>query len=99
MSDPRVERMMKALEAQLAPTQLDVKDDSAHHAGHAGAAQHGGGHFTVFIVSSEFDGKSTLQRHQMVYQALGSLMQTDIHALIIRASTPSETLSFHDKQD
>lgn len=96
MSDPRIERMIKALEARLAPSHLHVQDDSAQHAGHAGAAQHGGGHYTVSLVSAEFDGKSTLQRHQMVYQALGSLMQTDIHALIIRASTPSETLSSHD---
>lgn len=86
----RIDRIRASLEAELTPTALEIHDDSAAHAGHAGAAQHGGGHYSVLIVSSLFAGKTLVQRHQMVYRALGSLMQTDIHALIIKASTPDE---------
>lgn len=91
MSDSRLARIQEALQLALNPIHLEIQDDSAHHAGHAGVAQHGGGHYTARIVSAEFEGLSTVRRHQMVYQALGRLMQTDIHALIIQAFTPSET--------
>lgn len=74
----------------LAPTHIDIRDDSAQHAGHAGA-QGGGGHFHMTIVSSQFAGKRTLERHRMVYDALGVLMKNDIHALSIDAKTPEET--------
>lgn len=86
----RIDRIRASLEAELTPTALEIHDDSAAHAGHAGASQHGGGHYSVLIVSSLFAGKTLVQRHQMVYRALGSLMQTDIHALIIKACTPDE---------
>lgn len=89
MSD-RVEKIRSVLQEALTPVQLDIGDDSAAHAGHAGAMQSGGGHFSTFIVADAFEGKSQVQRHQMVYRALGDLMQTDIHALIIRALTPTE---------
>lgn len=75
--------------AVLAPQQLEILDESHKHAGHAGARS-GGGHFKLTIVSSLFDGKGLLQRHRMVYDALGSAMQTDIHALTIKALTPEE---------
>ena len=78
---------MNALLTQaLTPDELKITDDSHLHAGHAGARS-GKGHFTVKITSSTFEGKSTLQQHQMVYQALGAMMQTDIHALIIKSET------------
>jgi len=86
----RIDRIRASLESELAPTILEIHDDSAAHAGHAGSVQHGGGHYSVLIVSAHFAGKRQVQRHQMVYQALGSLMQTDIHALIIKAHTPDE---------
>ncbi|MEY4685872.1 MAG: hypothetical protein RLZ25_2331 [Pseudomonadota bacterium] len=86
----RIDRIRLSLEAVLAPASLEIHDDSAAHAGHAGSAQHGGGHYSVLIVSTLFAGKTLVQRHQMVYRALGSLMQTDIHALIIKAHTPDE---------
>ena len=86
----RLDRIRASLEAELTPTALEIHDDSAAHAGHAGAAHHGGGHYSVLIVSSLFAGKTLVQRHQMVYRALGSLMQTDIHALIIKAHTHDE---------
>lgn len=71
----------------LSPTHLELIDASAAHAGHA---QAGAGHFYLTIVSLAFAGKSLVQRHQMVYQALSDLMQDQIHALSIRAYTPDE---------
>ncbi len=75
--------------AALSPTELKITDDSASHAGHAGAKS-GGGHFFLTIVSDSFAGKPTLARHRMVYDALGELMQKDIHALSITAYTAAE---------
>ncbi len=86
----RIDRIRASLETGLSPAAIEIHDDSAAHAGHAGSAQHGGGHYSVVIVSPLFAGKTQVQRHQMVYRALGSLMQTDIHALIIKAHTPDE---------
>lgn len=84
----RVERIREAL-AALQPVTLEVVDDSHRHAGHEGARD-GRGHFTVRIVSPVFAGKAPLARHRAVYAALGEMMQTDIHALAIAASTPDE---------
>lgn len=75
------------LEQAFAPDELDIIDDSHRHAGHAGAKD-GRGHFRVRIVSPRFAGTKTLERHRMVYAALGSLMQTDIHALSVDAHGP-----------
>lgn len=88
MTDP-ITAMRERL-APLAPAQLDIRDDSARHAGHAGARS-GGGHFAMTIVSAQFAGKRPMERHRMVYDALGVLMKTDIHALSIDAKTPEET--------
>jgi BolA protein len=75
----------------LAPAQLDLLDESAKHAGHAGAAPGGNTHWKLTIVSAAFAGKPTLARHRMVYQALGELMQHPIHALEISARAPGES--------
>lgn len=80
----RIELIQEKLTAALQPASLEVIDDSARHAGHAGAST-GLGHFIVKISSNKFVGKSVLQQHRMVYQALGSMMETDIHALNISA--------------
>jgi BolA protein len=85
----RVERIRVALQAAIEPTALDVVDESHKHVGHAGARD-GRGHFAVHIVSDVFAGLAPLARHRRVYAALGDMMQTDIHALSIRAQTPSE---------
>ena len=85
----RVERIEAALRTAFAPQHLQVEDDSHRHAGHAGARD-GRGHFNVSIVSAAFAGKAPLARHRAVYAALGEMMQTDIHALAIRARTPDE---------
>jgi BolA family transcriptional regulator, general stress-responsive regulator len=87
--EQRVAAIRAALEAALSPQSLEVQDDSHRHAGHAGAAD-GRGHFHVDIVSEAFAGLSPIARHRAVYAAVGSLMDTDIHALAIRARTPAE---------
>ncbi|GHB93386.1 BolA family protein [Thermomonas carbonis] len=89
LNPQRVERIRDLLASALAPQALTVTDDSHKHAGHAGARD-GQGHFGVDIVSSAFAGKLPLARHRLVYAALGDMMQTDIHALSIRARTPDE---------
>ncbi len=76
-----------ALERALAPTSIDIEDDSARHAGHAGARS--GGHYRVAVVSAAFAGRTPLERHRMVYQALEPLMARGIHALNISARTPA----------
>ena len=88
MNALRLERMREAL-AALAPTLLELRDDSHRHAGHEGARD-GRGHFAVDIVSAAFDGLAPLARHRRVYAALGTMLDTDIHALQIRARTPAE---------
>ena len=73
----------------FAPLNLEVIDESAQHAGHAGA-QSGGGHYALTIVATQFAGHNPVQRHRMIYQALGDAMRKEIHALSIRAYTPDE---------
>ena len=84
----RVERIRDALQV-LQPADLRVIDESHKHAGHEGARD-GRGHFAVEIVSDAFTGLAPLARHRRVYDALGTMMQTDIHALSIRARTPAD---------
>lgn len=88
MSD-RIQRIRAALAAGLDTDDIAIRDDSHLHVGHAGAAT-GLGHFHATIRSPKFSGVSPIQRHRLVYDALGDLMQTDIHALQIRALAPEE---------
>ena len=81
----RIEQRLAVLE----PENVVLTDDSAKHAGHAGA-QGGGGHVDLVIVSSQFNGKTLQTRHRMVYAALGELMRGEIHALGIKAYTADE---------
>ncbi len=90
MTDDRVTQIRTRIENALAPASLEVIDDSAAHAGHEGARTHGGGHYTVRVVAQGFAGKGPVERHRMVYAALGDLMQSDIHALSIKALAPGE---------
>lgn len=76
--------------AALAPLRVELVDDSARHAGHAGAAPGGNTHWNLTIVSAAFAGKPAVARHRMIYEALGELMQNPIHALAIRAHAPDE---------
>ena len=89
LNPQRVERIRALLVEALDPAAIEVVDDSHKHVGHAGA-RGGQGHFSVDIVSAAFAGKLPLARHRLVYAALGDMMQTDIHALAIRARTPEE---------
>ena len=84
------EEMRRRLGA-LAPLRMELVDESAKHAGHAGAAPGGNTHWNLTIVSAAFSGKPTVARHRMIYQALGELMQNPIHALAIRARAPEES--------
>lgn len=84
MTAERVQRIRDLLQHAFAPDELDIRDDSHRHAGHAGARD-GRGHFKVRIVSPAFDGMPPLARHRAVYAALGDMLQTDIHALQIDA--------------
>jgi len=85
----RVTQIEQRLRTALQPLRLEVKDESAKHAGHAGARD-GGGHFDVTIVAVQFAGQGLLQRHRLVYDALGEAMRKDIHALSIHAFSPDE---------
>lgn len=72
----------------LAPLQLELRDDSARHAGHAGS--NGGGHLVLRLVSASFAGRNTVARHRMVYDTVRDLMPSRLHALAITALTPAE---------
>jgi len=87
--EQRVDAIRSALQLAFAPTSMVVDDESHLHAGHAGARD-GRGHFRVEVVSGAFAGLGPIARHRAVYAALGTLMETDIHALSIRARTPDE---------
>ena len=83
------EQMIRERLAALNPVALEIRDESAQHAGHAGSRPGGGTHWQLNIVSEAFRGKSVVARHRMVYEALGDLMHRDIHALSIEASAPN----------
>lgn len=89
MNEQRVESIRERLLDALDPELLEIADESHLHAGHAGARD-GRGHFRVMIVSPAFAGQTRIQRHQLIYVALGAMMQTDIHALSIQAFAPGE---------
>jgi BolA protein len=88
MSD-RIERIRARLLATFSPSECQLQDESALHAGHAGAAS-GGGHYRLRLVSSRFEGQSRIVRHRLVYDCLHDMMHADIHALAIIALAPSE---------
>ncbi len=83
------ETIKRMLNEAFKPETLEIIDHSAAHAGHAGARS-GGGHYHVTIISDAFTGKSLVQRHQLIYKALGDMMKQEIHALGINALSPSE---------
>tara|TARA_B100001123_G_C14904403_1_gene865178 strand:- start:310 stop:576 length:267 start_codon:yes stop_codon:yes gene_type:complete len=87
MTEKRINLIKKSLEF-LNPVKIDIKDQGHLHVGHAGAKS--GGHFDLLIVSQEFEGKTHVERHKIIYQALDILMKTEIHALSIKALSPSE---------
>jgi BolA protein len=84
----RVERITALLRERLHPLKLEIRDDSAAHVGHVGGG--GKGHFRLLIVSEEFSGKTLVQRHRLVHDALAPLLESDIHALVLSARSPDE---------
>ena len=91
MPEATVERIVANL-AALEPLAIDVRDDSASHVGHAGAAS-GGGHYQLRLVSAQFTAQSKIARHRLVYDLLGDLMQREIHALAMNLLAPDEVES------
>jgi BolA protein len=89
LADERRQLIEAKLRVELRAVHVEVIDESHLHVGHAGAAS-GGGHFRAFIVSSVFEGQSSVQAQRLVYQALSDEMSGDIHALSIRTATPDE---------
>jgi BolA protein len=85
-----VEAAIRERLQSLSPTSVDLRDESAQHAGHAGSRPSGGSHWQLTIVSDAFRGKPPVARHRMVYEALGDLMKRDIHALRIEALAPEQ---------
>lgn len=85
----RMKLIEDRLRAALTPEHLELIDESAKHVGHEGA-KGGGGHYALTIVSRQFAGKSPIERHRMVYAALGDAMRGAVHALSVRALTPDE---------
>ena len=86
----RVERIRMVVQDSLHPIRLEIRDDSAAHAGHIGGG--GKGHFYIRIVSEVFSGKSLVERHRLVHDALAALLETDIHALAMSTKAPEEIL-------
>ena len=82
-------QITKLLKSSFHCTHLDVRDDSAQHAGHAEALRSGGGHYSVMIIAEEFSGKTALERHRMVHAALKPL-RDKIHALALTAKAAGE---------
>lgn len=85
----RLERIRERLVATFSPLDCQLHDESALHAGHAGAAS-GGGHYRVRLVSTQFEGQSRVVRHRLVYDCLRDMMHAEIHALAVIALAPSE---------
>jgi len=85
-----LEQIIRARLEPLAPSSVEVVDDSARHAGHAEAIAHGGGHFSLTVVSETFKGQSAVRRHQAVYALLADLIPARIHALQLRTLAPDE---------
>ena len=81
--------LMQQKLSKLSPESLEILDDSGRHAGHEGA-RGGGGHYRLTIVSQQFAGQPVQRRHRMIYEALGPLMKSEIHALSIQAYAPDE---------
>lgn len=87
---PVAREITRRLSAALAPSKLDVINDSAQHAGHMGDDGSGESHFTVVIESEAFAGQSRVARQRLVNHALGDLMAGTVHAMAIRATAPGE---------
>lgn len=89
-SEPVTATIRRRLETALAPSRLELVDESARHAGHAGARPGGESHFRLTVVAEAFTGRGRQERQRLIYRALGHLMDGEVHALSIHALTPVE---------
>jgi len=87
---PVATEMLRRLTSALAPTRIELIDDSEAHRGHGGHNPAGESHFSLLIESPAFAGKPRVARQRLVYAALGELMDARVHALSIRAVAPGE---------
>jgi|TARA_B110000444_G_scaffold238743_1_gene252574 BolA family transcriptional regulator, general stress-responsive regulator len=87
MSEKRIKLIQDGLQS-LNPIKIDIVDEGHLHVGHAGAKS--GGHFKLYIVSDHFKGQSMIDRHKLIYKSLDNLMNTEVHALSIKAISPEE---------
>lgn len=87
---PVAREMTRRLTESLAPSRLELTDDSEKHRGHGGYNPAGESHFSLVIQSAAFNGKSRVERQRLVYRALGELMEARVHALQIKALAPGE---------
>lgn len=90
-SAARIRLISERLQCALEPQHLDIIDESDLHLGHPGAR--GGGHYYVKVVSGKFEDKTAIERHKMIYVALGDAMGNAIHAISINARTPAEAVT------
>jgi BolA family transcriptional regulator, general stress-responsive regulator len=84
------DRMIAKLQAGLAPTALEIEDESHCHAGHAGAREGGETHYRVKVASARFSGKGRIERHRMVYALLADEIAQGVHALALHTQAPGE---------
>jgi BolA protein len=89
MPHPIEDIMRDKLTAHFNPIQLEITDDSHHHAGHSGAKEGGGTHYTIKLISDQFINVSRIKRHQAVYAVLAEDLKTQIHALVLHLETPT----------
>ena len=87
MSEKRMKLIRESLE-KLSPSSIEIEDEGHLHIGHAGAKS--GGHFKLSIVSESFRYKTTIERHRIIYKCLGDLMNTEVHAISIKAKYKGE---------
>ena len=87
MSEKRMKLIRESL-VKLSPSYIDIEDEGHLHIGHAGAKS--GGHFKLNIVSESFKDKTTIERHRIIYKCLGGLMNTEVHAISIKAKYKDE---------
>ena len=91
MNETTAEKIERLLRAGLKPSLFELVDDSAKHVGHPGATS-GGGHYSIVIVADAFEGLGRLARHRLVYEALGGMVGSEIHALAMVTRSPRESV-------
>jgi BolA protein len=94
MISETVKKIDSLLRSKLSPLHLEILDESGQHVGHAGALS-GGGHYRLILVSAAFEGKTLIEQHRMVNEALRELFKKEIHALALETFSPSQWKGSH----